>query len=73
MAAAVVAATGPLVCERRQHMTRNDEPRSELDASTTTDDRYAGFGIEAGYILYDTENQAAWVQSDTTHTLEEMV
>lgn len=54
-------------------MTRNDEPRTELDAPTTNDDRYAGFGVEGGYILYDTENQAAWVQSDTTRPLEEMV
>jgi hypothetical protein len=29
-----------------------------------TADRYAGFGTEDGYVLYDTENGAAWIQSD---------
>lgn len=57
-----------VVCTRRSIMTQSD-PRHDPEVST--DARYAGFDTEDGYVLYDTENPAAWIESDTTHSLRE--
>lgn len=54
-------------------MTRTNEPRNESDESHPTDHRYASFGTEEEFVLYDPENQAAWIASDTTYAPAEMV
>lgn len=54
-------------------MNRSNDPRYDPDESPPTDDRDAGFTTEDAYVLYDRENVAAWIASDTTHDAEEMV
>lgn len=39
--------------------------RTELHASAS-EYRYAGFGTVDGFVVYDTEEAAAWIESDTT-------
>lgn len=52
-------------------MTQIDTRRPE--ESHTTDDRYAGFQAGDAFVLYDTRNGAAWIQSDATVDPEELV
>lgn len=47
-------------------MTRTDDTRHGREESSPTDDRYAGFASTDGIVVYDTENAAAWIESDTT-------
>lgn len=37
------------------------------------DGRYANFTTEAGYVVYDRDNERAWIESDTTVDLRELV
>jgi hypothetical protein len=46
-------------------MTQQDTPKESVE-STFEGDRYAGYESEPGYVVYDTENEAAWIESDTT-------
>ncbi len=44
-------------------MTQYNDPRHDPE-STPTAERYAGFDTADGYVLYDTEQPTAWIQSD---------
>lgn len=46
-------------------MTGPDDLRHDPEESPVTAPRYAGFGTADGYVLYDTENASAWIESDT--------
>lgn len=46
-------------------MIRTDESRRDFEEPTTTDAGCAGFDTEGGHVLYDPENGAAWLRSDT--------
>lgn len=65
-------SVAPAVCERRHSMIRSD-PHCDPEESLPTDTRYSGFGTEDGYIVYDTEETAAWIESDTAISLAEMM
>lgn len=54
-------------------MTDQDTTHAELDESPTTDTRYAHVTTEDGVVLYDRDNESAWIESDTTCTPREMV
>lgn len=54
-------------------MSRRRHPRHDIEESHDPDDRYAGIDVEDGYLLYDTETETAWIESDTTVGPEEMV
>ncbi len=47
------------------------ETEAPHDGSNRLEDRCAGFETEDGFVVYDTENEAAWIESDTTHTLKQ--
>jgi len=38
----------------------------DAEGSTPTDHRYAGFELGERFVVYDTECEGAWVQSDVT-------
>lgn len=46
-------------------MTGTDEPRYGPDTSPLAEGRYAGLETAERFLLYDTENAAAWIESDT--------
>lgn len=54
-------------------MTHDCEPSRDPDAQHAPEDRYAGIETEAGFVVYDTENTAAWIQSEASVAPEEMV
>lgn len=54
----------PVVCTYPAPMTD-----STTHPTNASDDRYAAVDTEDGLLLYDTENSAAWIESDTTQTL----
>lgn len=53
------------------HMSTHDSS-NDFEASHGTWGRYAGFGTEGGYLVYDTENRSAWIESDTTRSLADL-
>lgn len=61
----------PMVRDWRPDMSQHNDPRGET--SIRADDRYAGFATEDSYVLYDTENETAWIESDIALGLGEMV
>lgn len=51
-------------------MTTTDDPRHE--ASNPIDARYAGVPTPDGVLLYDTEQESAWIETDTALSLDEV-
>lgn len=52
-------------------MIEPDDSQHDPEGSPVTAPRYAGFGTGNGYVLYDTENASAWIESDTVlHPVE---
>lgn len=65
-------SVGSGVCDGREPMARTNHECDPVE-SPATDTRYSGFGTEDGYIVYDTEETAAWIESDTAISLAEMM
>lgn len=59
------------VCKRETIMTHDS--KSPRDTNESPAERYAGFGTEDSFVLYDTENAAAWIEADATLPIAEMV
>lgn len=63
---------GPDVCNGRSNMSQGNPPHDDA-ASSQARNRYAGFHAEDDFVLYDRENETAWIASDTALGLEESV
>lgn len=51
-------------------MTTTDDPTRE--ASPPFEARYAGVPTPVGLLLYDTERESAWIETDSTVSLDEV-
>jgi hypothetical protein len=51
-------------------MNQRNPPHHDT-ASSQARGRYAGFHVEGDFVLYDRENETAWIASDTALGLKE--
>lgn len=81
---AVPAELAPVsvgACAGRDPMTNQENQPTELEEpfekrrqdTQACDGRYADFTTEAGYVVYDRDNATAWIESDTTVDIRELV
>jgi len=64
-------SVGPVACERRPPMKRN-ELRRDTAEPHTTDQNCASFATEEGLVIYDPEDPDAWLESDAVIAAEEV-
>ena len=55
------------------HNVLNEPLNESLDEPQAADDRYAEFTTEDGLVVYDRDDETAWIESDTTVNPQELV
>lgn len=55
------------------HEPTHSDSDELTDESPATDARYAAVTTENGAVLYDRENESAWIESDTTCDRQELI